>query len=180
MVDALESVRGRLTPKAQRHGIDGEYAVATLHRAENVDDPERLAAALKVLGAVPLPVVIPVHPRTAAAMAAGGLAWPANVTDVDPVGYVEMLALVANAEVCLTDSGGLQKESVLLGTRCLTMRDETEWPETLAGGWNTLVGLDAQRALEALQAPPPSGHIDAFGNGEAASRIVESIMAFLD
>lgn len=179
MVDALESVRARLRPLAPSFGVVGPYLVATLHRAETVDHPERLAAALQLLAAMSRPVILPVHPRTAGAMERDGLAWPEIVVPVDPVGYVEMMSLVGYAEATLTDSGGLQKESVLLGTRCITLRDETEWPETLDMGWNTVVGLDAQAALEALGSPAPIGKIDAFGDGRAAERIARSISLFL-
>ncbi len=179
MVDALESVRDRLRPLASSFGVEGSYLVATLHRAETVDHRERLSAALGLLGAMPHRVVLPVHPRTKDAMARFGLTWPETVIPIDPVGYVDMLSLVAHAEATLTDSGGLQKESVLLGTRCITLRQETEWPETLEGGWNTVVGLDAEAALHALNAPPPSGEIHAFGDGHAAERIAQSISRFL-
>lgn len=180
MVDALEAVRAHLRPVAPDLGVEGKYYAATLHRAENVDRPDTLGAALNVLAAMPLPVLIPVHPRTKAAMESAGLAWPSNVVATDPVGYTDMLSLVANAEATLTDSGGLQKESVLLGTRCLTLRSETEWPETLEGGWNTVVGLDREAALEAIGQPTPMGTIDAFGDGRAAERIADSIVSFLD
>ena len=87
---------------------------------------------------------------------------------------------MAHAEAILTDSGGLQKESVLLGTRCITLRDETEWPETLQGGWNSVVGLDTQAALQALHEPPPTAQINAFGDGKASERIAQSISRFLE
>jgi UDP-N-acetylglucosamine 2-epimerase len=179
MVDALESVRKRLAPLAGSFGVEGPYLVATLHRAETVDHPERLAAALRLLGVMPHRVILPVHPRTRGAVERFGLAWPDTVVPVEPVGYIQMLSLVAYAEATLTDSGGLQKESVLLGTRCITLRDETEWPETLAGGWNTVVGLEADAALDALNAAPPKGRADLFGDGRAAERIARSIARFL-
>lgn len=180
MVDALESVRPRLGPAAaERLGVASPYLVVTLHRAETVDHPHRLRAALDLLAALPHPVVFPVHPRTAAAMRRAGYRWPERVVAVSPLGYLDMLSLVAGAEAVLTDSGGLQKETVLLGVRCLTLRKETEWPETLAGGWNTLVGLDTGRALTALAAPPPQGRVEAFGDGHAAERIAAAVSAFL-
>jgi UDP-GlcNAc3NAcA epimerase len=180
MVDALQSVRERLTPAAAGYGIEGPYLVATLHRAENVDDADQLAAALRIFEECPYPVILPVHPRTAASMDRFDLRWPGTVTPVNPVGYIDMLSLVANANAVLTDSGGLQKESVLLGTRCVTLREETEWPETLHDGWNTVVGLDLAKALAAFDLPQPTEEIDAFGDGKAADRIAQSIAPFLE
>ncbi len=180
MVDALHEVRPRLDRGiAARFGIEEPYLVATLHRAENVDDPDRLRRAIQLLGSLPLPVVVPVHPRTRAAMERHGFEWSGKVTAVEPLSYVEMLGLVAGAEAVLTDSGGLQKEAVLLGTRCLTLRAETEWPETLEGGWNTVVDLDGDRVREVLDGPPPRGSVKGLGDGEAAGRIVESILDHL-
>ncbi len=177
MVDVLEGVRPRLEHGiAARFGMSGPYVVATLHRAENVDEPGRLQRALEVLDAVPYPVILPVHPRTRASMQRLGLTWPDRVTAVEPLSYVEMLSLVAGAEAVLTDSGGLQKEAVLLGTRCLTLRPETEWPETLEGGWNTVVDLDAARVVEILRGAVPRGSVSGLGDGNAAARIVQAIV----
>ena len=153
MVDSVEAMRPFLDPEAgRRAGIEGDYLVATLHRAETVDDPDRLRQALRLLGAMPLPVVFPVHPRTAAALRRWSVGLPAGVVGTEPVGYLDMLSLVAGAELVLTDSGGLQKESVLLGTPCITMRPETEWVETVEAEMNRVVDLDTDRALEAFEA----------------------------
>ncbi len=172
MVDALEQVRPRLSAaRAASLGAVPPYFAATLHRAENVDPPERLRAALEVLAAMPQPVFLPVHPRTAAALDRHGLTWPANVQALPPLGYLDMLSLVAHAEALLTDSGGLQKEAVLLGTKTLTLRDETEWVETLDGGMNSVVGLDpeaARAALESAIADPATGRL-LFPPGAAAA-----------
>jgi len=177
MVDALNHVRENLiSDPAGVHGIKGSYLVATMHRAETVDHPARLTRALELFGSMPLPVVLPLHPRTAAAMERFDLAWPHTVTIVEPVGYREMMSLVAGAEAVLTDSGGLQKEATLLGTRCLTLRPETEWPETLANGWNAVVDLDIEAASNALAAPPPTSRLVAFGDGHAAERVVAALL----
>ncbi len=176
MVDSLETIRSRLRPDAATHlGVSGSYFVATLHRAENVDTKERLRAALEVLSAVPGPVILPLHPRTAGSVSRFGLSFPENVHVTEPVGYLDMLSLVAHADAVLTDSGGLQKEAVLLGTRCLTLRDETEWPETLEGAWNTVVGLDLRLVEEVLAGPAPTGEVSGFGDGHAAERIADIV-----
>jgi UDP-N-acetylglucosamine 2-epimerase len=180
MADALEAVRPHLhRSRLATLGIPfASYAVATVHRAENVDHRDRLEAALRVLGAVPGPVVVPVHPRTAAAIDRVGLKWPDNVTAIDPVGYLDMLTLVQYADVVLTDSGGLQKEAVGLGTRCLTLRPETEWPETMRGGWNTLVDVSVDRMMDALKQPEPTAHPSGYLAG-ASERVVDSIAGHL-
>ncbi len=141
---------------ATEHQVDiprGEYYAATLHRAENTT-PDRLSQALAVLGSVPGTVILPMHPRTSQAISDQGLSLPANIHSIGPLGYSDMLKLVAGAVAVLTDSGGLQKEAVILGTRVVTLRDETEWVETVEIGANTVVGLDVELALEALKKGP--------------------------
>lgn len=152
MVDALQMVQDRLSlDRVVALGVEPPYYAATLHRAENIDDPDRLRSALRVLAMVPGSVVIPVHPRTQRAMEVHEFRWPDNVQPLPPVGYVDMLSLLRYAEALLTDSGGLQKESVLLGTPCITLRSETEWVETVEAGMNVVVDLDMDKAVEALR-----------------------------
>jgi UDP-N-acetylglucosamine 2-epimerase len=150
----------------------------TLHRAENVDDPARLRAWLAALD-LGRPVLFPVHPRTAATMRSAGIAPPPDVTVLDPVGYLEMVALERAAAAVATDSGGVQKEAYLAGVPCLTLRTETEWTETVDVGWNRLVGPDPSQVAAALgdarfmdrtRARP-----ELFGDGRAASRIVAAL-----
>lgn len=179
MVDALDEIRAAATiDRARSAGapID-HYAVATLHRAETVDHHERLERALDLLGRIPKTVVFPVHPRTQRRIAEFDIALPANVIARDPVGYTEMAALVAHSDLLVTDSGGLQKEAVLLETPCVTLRDETEWPETTEGGWNVVVGLDEARFDAAMAQRPPGPRSTAFVPG-ASLRIVEAISRF--
>ena len=161
------------------HGLQPQgFALATIHRAQNADDHDRLRACLEGLRMVHeagLPVIFPVHPRTSASMAAAGLD-PGPVLTVPPLPYRETLALMSEARVVLTDSGGIQKEALWLSVPCVTLRDETEWPETVAAGWNRLVGCDpaliAEAALaEAPQGPPPA----LYGEGDAGLRIAEAI-----
>lgn len=153
----------------------GAYAVATIHRAENVDVPERLEGILQGLRDLDLPVILPLHPRTRKML--GDRVLPSHVVVVDPLSYLAMLTLVSNARCVLTDSGGLQKEALWLGTPCITLRDETEWVETLEGGWNRLAGADPQAILEAYRARP-TGPIPEFGSapgGPASVLIARSL-----
>ncbi|GAB4337194.1 MAG: UDP-N-acetylglucosamine 2-epimerase (non-hydrolyzing) [Dehalococcoidia bacterium] len=179
MVDALLNARDQL-PAARdvlaAHGVEpGPYALLTLHRAANVDDPGRLRAILTgVEGARRL--VFPVHPRTAGSLARHGIAVPANVATMPPLGHFEVLALVREADAVVTDSGGLQKEAYLLETPCITVRDETEWVETVRLGWNVLAGAESRRIRDALAAPPRgAAHPPVFGEGDAAARIVDAL-----
>ncbi|HKP91726.1 MAG TPA: UDP-N-acetylglucosamine 2-epimerase (non-hydrolyzing) [Thermoleophilaceae bacterium] len=154
----------------------GGYLLVTAHRAGNVDDPARLERLVDLLLALPLDVVFPVHPRTRARLDQSGLAERLaarpGVRLTPPVGYLDLLALAGSARAVLTDSGGLQKEALLLGVQCVTLRDTTEWVETLEGGWNTLVDLDADAALAALDRGRPGGDPpDLYGGGHASERI---------
>ena len=155
------------------------YALATVHRAENTDDPHRLATIVDALNELPGPIVLPLHPRTRKVLTTQGLDLMPHVLVVEPVGYLDMLALEMNARLILTDSGGVQKEAYFLGVRCITLRDETEWVETVDAGWNTLVGADAQRILAAATAAhaarfgPTPGRPALFGDGQAHVRIVD-------
>jgi UDP-N-acetylglucosamine 2-epimerase len=154
-------------------GADG-YHVATVHRAANTDDPQTLGRLVQALGQLPVPVIFPVHPRTQAAIEAAGIEVPAHVRLVPPVGYFEMVALERNARAILTDSGGVQREAYFLAVPCVTLRTETEWPETLAGGWNVLAGTNVAGIVEAAQrSRPQTAPLPAFGEGRAASKIVE-------
>ena len=177
-----------------RLGLEpGGYLVATLHRAENTP-AERLAPLLAVLaaaGTAARPVILPLHPRTAQVMKDAGLALPqgSGLRAIEPLGYLDMIALVAGSRIVLTDSGGLQKEAFFLGRPCVTLREETEWVETVAGGGNVIAGTDAGRirdAVAAWDAALARGQPDftaairaAFGDGAAAGRIVAQIAGFL-
>jgi UDP-GlcNAc3NAcA epimerase len=159
----------------QPHG----YLLVTSHRAGNVDDPARLIKLMELLQALPAPVVFPVHPRTRERLQAMGL-W-VQLTEMrgmhvtGPLGYAEFTALLCGARAMLTDSGGVQKEAYLAGVPCVTLRANTEWVETVATGWNTLVDLDARAALAALERNPPAERPSLYGDGHAAERCVETI-----
>lgn len=161
----------------------GGYLYATVHRPQNADSPERLAAILGGLSAAGEPVFLALHPRTRLTIEREGLAarLAPSLILAEPVGYLESLALTRNARAVVTDSGGLQKEAYVLGTPCVTLRDSTEWVETVAAGWNRLVDADPQALLTALAAPPPQGEREPFyGDGRAGERIAAAAFAFLE
>jgi UDP-GlcNAc3NAcA epimerase len=157
----------------------GDYLLLTAHRAGNVDDPQRLRALVELVGALPLPVLFPLHPRTRARLIDANLLGRLESSDrvhlTEPLGYVEFSALVCQARAVLTDSGGVQKEAYLAGVPCVTLRANTEWVETVQRGWNTLVDLDSHAALAALERVPPAERPALYGDGHAAERCVEAI-----
>ena len=152
-----------------------QFVLATVHRASNTDDAgsmRRIASALNMLD---MPVIFPIHPRTQARMAAYDIAWSEHIHFIEPVGYLDMLTLEKSARCIVTDSGGVQKEAFFLNTLCVTLRDETEWPETVETGWNVLIGNDAKALVEAVYRDKPVPSSDyPFGHGDAAERIAQS------
>jgi UDP-N-acetylglucosamine 2-epimerase len=158
-----------------RHGVERqEYYLATVHRAASTDDAKVLASLLEAFGRLDLPVVLPLHPRTRGAMDAAGLMVVPNVRVSEPVSYVEMLALEHNARAILTDSGGVRREAYSLSIPCVTLRTESEWPETLDTGWDVLAGSDVEAIVTAATRPrPDTPPPPLFGDGHAADRIVE-------
>ena len=172
MLDATRffaEAAGRRAPLSSvtTHG-QGAYYAATVHRAGNTDDPERLAGIFEGLGRLDALVVVPLHPRTQACLS--GISVPENVEITAPLSYLRMLTLVRCARAVLTDSGGLQKEAIWLGVPCITLREETEWVETLEGGWNRLAGADPPRIAEAALKRPATPVPEA-GEPGASARI---------
>jgi len=161
----------------ERFGLaPGQFYLATVHRAENTDEPARLAGILEGLERAERPVVLPLHPRTRRTMQQAGLAVR-RVRLLEPVSYLEMLALEAGARAILTDSGGVQKEAYFAAVPCITLREETEWVELVEAGWNRLVGTDPARIAEALawaEAHPRRRPAETpYGDGRAAEHIVD-------
>ena len=190
--DVMLDLLLRLAPGLEnRFKVTRPYALVTVHRAENTDSPERLSDFLRMLEQLPLTVVLPMHPRLRARLSSADLARVERMRHVrllGPCGYREVIALARNATVVLTDSGGLQKEAYFLGVPCLTLRQETEWIETLAGGWNRIVGMDPAAVNKIIlsllnrNGCLPSGKPDLaqFGGGVAVKTSVEVIVSYLE
>jgi UDP-N-acetylglucosamine 2-epimerase (non-hydrolysing)/UDP-GlcNAc3NAcA epimerase len=188
MVDvamAIQPQAAERTDLVRARGLEpGEYLLATAHRAGNVDDPGRLSLLVDVLTGLPLPVVLPLHPRTDARLRSAGLrdrlAQAPGVTVTEPLGYFELTALLCNASAVVTDSGGLQKEAYLAGVPCITLRANTEWTETVELGWNVLADLDLARVLAALEREPPTIAPRVYGDGHAGERVVEALASLTE
>lgn len=155
------------------------YYLLTLHRAENTNDRDRLREILTAVSPLDLPVLFPVHPRTKHVLADAGISLNGNLRPIPPVGYLEMLGFEQHARMILTDSGGVQKEAFYLEVPCITLRDRTEWPETVALGANRIAGATAQSICEAIQANNRQDWRPAspFGDGNAARKIVSELLA---
>jgi UDP-N-acetylglucosamine 2-epimerase (non-hydrolysing)/UDP-GlcNAc3NAcA epimerase len=183
MVDVALAVQPRARERVDllaARGLErGEYLLATAHRPGNVDRPERLAELVDLLLELPLPTVVPVHPRTKARLEEHGLlarvAEAHHLITTPPLGYFELTALMCNARAVLTDSGGMQKEAYLAGVPCVTLRGVTEWTETVEHGWNVLVDLDREAALQALERTLPSDRPPLYGEGRAGERVVAAL-----
>lgn len=165
--------------------VPGGYVLATVHRAENTDDPDRLRAVIEGLGraGAELPVVLPLHPRTRGALATAGLleTAQASLRLIDPVGYLDMVQLERHARLVATDSGGVQKEAFFFAVPCVTLRTETEWVELVEMGWNLLVPPSGAGAvadgIATMLARPPARSGSPYGDGRAAEAIADRLMA---
>jgi UDP-N-acetylglucosamine 2-epimerase (non-hydrolysing)/UDP-GlcNAc3NAcA epimerase len=175
----LQPARADQATTAKYGVARGDYLLVTAHRAGNVDNRARLHSLFSLIAALPAPVVLPLHPRTRARLTDAGLLDELIAIDglrvIEPIGYAEFSSLLCQARAVVTDSGGVQKEAYLAEVPCITLRANTEWVETVASGWNTLVDLDADAALAALASTPPSEHPQLYGDGHAAERCVRAI-----
>ena len=186
MIDTLLASR----PRFERSGVldelglrKGGYALLTLHRPANVDDPQVLGGLLQALERLQreIPIVFPVHPRTRKSLERMRLAELPRLRLVEPQGYLDFMKLTANARMVLTDSGGIQEETTALGVPCLTMRNNTERPVTVSQGTNVLVGLNPERivsvGLQTLRNPSHQGRVPELWDGHAARRILDVLQA---
>lgn len=183
MTDVLYRVRdalaGRPSPVATELGLEpGSYSVATIHRAENTDDPQRLAAILAGIAAVDHPVVLLAHPRLVAKCAQHGIELGGgHLLAHPPLSYPDLVSAVLGGRGVITDSGGLQKEAFLLQRKCSTVRTETEWVETVELGWNQLCE-PAEIAAAANRPEPPPTTAAPYGDGQAAGRVVAALRRY--
>lgn len=158
----------------------GEYYLATIHRAENTSDPNRLENILHALSGLDKPVILPIHPRTRQAIKDHNIRIDlscGNIRVISPVGYLDMVQLERSSQMILTDSGGIQKEAYWLKVPCVTLRDETEWIETVNSGWNVLAGGSEKNILSAINDfRIPHEHPELYGDGQAGQRIVDRLI----
>ncbi len=168
-------------PTLERYGVEaGAYYIATVHRAGNSDNPARLGSIIEALLSLDAPVLWPVHPRTRANLESFGLLdrleTSSRIIVSPPLSYIDTVTMLSEATALITDSGGMQKEAYFFGVPCVTLREETEWMETVELGWNQLVGSETARILAAIEAiKRPSDRPDVYGDGHAAEVIVQVI-----
>lgn len=175
LYDMLLTSRRNIRPSGEKR----PFVLATIHRGYNTDDPTRLALVLDCLAVIPYRVVLPLHPRTRRRFRETGLVVPENVELRRPVPYTTCLALEREALAIVTDSGGVQREAYFARVPCITLREETEWVETVETGWNVLAGVDPELVRRALDRPLPAEHPPIFGNGDAAACIADEVGRFL-
>lgn len=186
--DVMLDLLTQVAPTLARHPLAKErFALITVHRAENTDDAVRLGNLMTILRALPVRVILPMHPRLRAKLgpaAVRELETLSHIHMIGPCEYGDMLALERDASMILTDSGGVQKEAYFLSVPCLTLRDETEWTETLQGNWNRVLGMDPEPVLEIAKSllksngytPVGSPDLSQFGSGRAAQASVDVIL----
>ncbi|MBN1311283.1 MAG: UDP-N-acetylglucosamine 2-epimerase (non-hydrolyzing) [Anaerolineae bacterium] len=185
MIDALLQNRSRAQERIglgimAANGLRAkEFFLVTIHRASNTDNQANLSGILDALARFPdVRIVVTVHPRLRKMLDQFGLSPSPNVLLILPVGYLDMLALSSSARLILTDSGGLQKEAYALHIPCVTLREETEWIETVTAGWNRLTGPDCAKIVSGVRealAPPPADRPDFYGSGDASVQIVKAL-----
>ena len=164
--------------KAPKFELADEFVLATIHRAENTDDLNRLKSIFEAYAEIAkeMPIILPLHPRTANILKREGMSAD-NVKIIEPVGYLEMVYLLEHCKLVMTDSGGLQKEAFFFNKPCITLRDETEWVELVSNGFNTIVGADKTKILDAFKSQKYDMNfdIDLYGNGAASANIINAL-----
>ena len=171
----------------EKYDIQDDYFLATVHRAENTDNKDKLSAIIEALLSEKSQIVFPLHPRTKFKLEEFGLLDTVIASDnillIEPVGYIDFLMLASNAKLILTDSGGVQKEAFLLQTPCITLRENTEWVETIDSGWNILVGSDKNKIVEAISSMQNhnlNNCENPFGDGNASEKIIETLERYYE
>ena len=180
MFDATLHFKGLAEQKSKivdKLNLDrGQYVLATIHRAENTNDPKRLKGIIEALNECGKKVVLPLHPRTKKYIEEYGFSLNNNIEIIEPIGPLDMINLEMNAEKIVTDSGGVQKEAFFMAKPCITMRDETEWIETVENGWNVIVGTDKEKIVDSiLNFYPTKEQQKIFGNGNSSELILNII-----
>ncbi len=178
MLDSILFYRDKIEKCPEKYmtkDVPEKYLLATIHRAENTDNPNHLKNIFRAFSQLDDDILLPIHPRTKKKLDEIGII-PDNVHIIPPVGYLEMLKLILDSLKVLTDSGGLQKEAYFLGKQCITLRTETEWIETLHDNWNIITATRYEEILRAVSSPLPTApQKSSFGNGKAATIIVQKI-----
>ncbi len=176
MFDSVQYYKKQILKRNQPASHD-PYYLCTIHRAENTDDPDKLKAIFKAFSMINQKIILPLHPRTKHILKNLEIKIPDNLHIIDPVGYMEMLSLLLHSEKMITDSGGVQKEAYFLHKPCITLRNETEWIETLDHNWNILCGTDSEKIVSAVEsAVGEQTNLSAFGNGDSAAVIIQSVI----
>jgi len=181
MADALNFAAERAISRSQildsLEVLPKKYLLVTLHRAENTDNETRLRQVLEALNNVENQIIFPVHPRTRQAIDKLGYKFASHVQLIDPVGYLDMVMLEQSARMILTDSGGIQKEAYWLSVPCVTLRDETEWVETVEVGWNVIVGADTEHIVNEVQHyKAPEAHPPLYGDNHTVSKCLDLLV----
>ncbi|EJP6472717.1 UDP-N-acetylglucosamine 2-epimerase (non-hydrolyzing) [Clostridium botulinum] len=170
LAEEKESILNKISIKS------GEYILTTIHRAENTNDINRLKNIIEALNESGKRIVLPLHPRTKKYIEDYNLQFGNNIKLIEPVGYLDMITLEMNSQKIVTDSGGVQKEAFFMKKPCITMRDETEWVETVKNGWNIVVGTDKNKILNSILNFQPNGYQKSiFGDGKASYKILDII-----
>jgi len=185
MLDSITQYRKLIEHRPRTLGeisLNSPYLLLTLHREANTDNKERLKNILDAISSVPFPVIFPIHPRTKQRIQSFHLTLPKNVHVISPTGYFEFLRLILHSAKLLTDSGGAQKQAYFLQKPCITLRPNTEWVETIEGGWNILVDDDQDKIIEAVLhfQPQDSPDLSLFGNGTSSRRIIDTTVSFIE
>jgi UDP-GlcNAc3NAcA epimerase len=178
VLDTIARARPRQAELFAQTGLKSgdRFALATIHRASNTDDQTRLREIVEAFNTLDIPVVLPVHPRLKKMMGEFGYQFSGNVRPIDPIGFVDMVALLDACTIVITDSGGLQKEAYMLRRPAVTVRDTTEWIETVHSAWNRLTEpADFKKAVAEALKPPPAEHPDFYGAPGVCERIVDAL-----